>query len=365
MRCFSALAGRVVLWPMIFLPLSGAVLGQTASSEPTVLKKSDAGRTSTKDKIKRWVEIDQLSAATRYRFIESDNKTKLANQFQYQFTAKFHVKFDPAGKYSVAANIATGGAITSGWNSTGWGTGNTQRFLNLRQLYFAARPVKAVEVQAGGLYVNYGESTEVTTYDNDFYITGERLKLRLPKHLYFDEISVTYARLGDVIVPNVIKRFKNFEKQNYHQFLVRKQINRSVGFSADYTFESGSDTFHQAIKWKLPGKQIIDTFLFESYERIDPDHSYGFNVFGEKRLSALFTVSGGFAKTDIRLFNGDRYPPGKRLYFNATAKISPEFSLTSQFTQGVGFISPIIPRTRVDVILHYNILETLRRTRLF
>ena len=73
----------------------------------------------------------------------------------------------------------------------------------------------------------------------------------------------------------------------------------------------------------------------------------------------------GFADIHIKALNGDRFPPGKRIYFNGVLKFSPEFSLITQFTEGVGFIAPTVPRTRVDVILSYNILESLKRTKLF
>lgn len=334
------------------------VSGQTPSPTP-------AKTPSTKEKVKRWFEFDQLSLLDRYHFIENDNNKKAANNDQYQFVAKFRVKFDPHGKYSVAANLATGPSFTTLWNTSGWGTGKTQRNLNIRQLYFDAKPTKAVEVQVGGLYVNYGENTEAVTYDNDSYISGERARLFLPKKLYFDEVSATFARLADASQPNVFNRFRRFDKQNYHQILVRKQLNKMVGFSADYTFESGRDTFHEAVKFTLPKKQIIDTFLFENYERVDPDRSYGFNVFAEKKLNKIFTLSGGFADIHIPALNADRFPPGKRVYFTGIARLSREFTLMTQFTQGVGFIAPAVVRTRLDITLNYNILETLRRTKLF
>lgn len=338
-------------------PVTSAQIGPDGNNRTT--------NTSSKDKIKRWFEFDQLSAATRYHFIENDNNRKAANNNQYQFVARGRVKFDAKGKYSVAVNLATGPSFTGFWNATGWGTGEAQKNLNLRQLYFDAKPTKAVELQIGGLYVNYGENTEATTYDNDGYITGERVQLRSPKKLYFDEISITYGRLADPVTPSIFNRFKRFDKQNYHQFLVRKQINKWAGFSADYTFESGTDTFHQAVKFKLSAKEIIDTFIFENYERTDPDRNYGFNVFGEKKLNKIFTLSGGFANIRIRALNADRFPPGKRVYFTAITKFSPEFNITTQFTEGVGFIAPTVARTRLDIILNYNILETLRRTKYF
>lgn len=356
-------------WPFVVILLLGcyAATGQTPSPSPAPRSNTESAKAvipSTKDKVKRWFEFDQLLLATRYHFIENENHTKAANNLQYQFIDKFRFKFDRAGRYSVGANLATGPVFTSEWNSSGWGTGKTQRNLNFRQLFFDAKPVKAVEVQIGGIYVNYGENTEAITYDNDSYIVGERIQLKAPKKLYFDELSVTYARLADINIPNVFNRFKRFGRQNYHQFLVRKQLSKMFGFSADYSFESGMDTLHQAARFKF-NKRMIDTLLFENYERVDPDRNYGFNLFADKKLSKIFTLSGGFANVHIRALNGDRFPPGKRFYFNAITRLNREFNITTQFTRGVGSIAPTIARTRVDVILNYNILETLRRTKLF
>lgn len=338
---------------------SGTVAAQTATPTPAPPAQNTA------DRVKRWFEIDQLLISSRYHFIENDNNSKAANNAQYQFLGRFRFKFDSKGRYAIAVGVGTGPTITTQWNSTGWGTGRTQRDFNVRQLFFDAKPNKHVEVQVGGLYVNYGENTEALTFDNDAYITGERLQIRAPKKLYFDEVSITFARLADLLTPNVFDRFRRFDKQNYHQFLLRKQVNKIVSFSADYTFLSGQDTLHQAVKFKIPKGHPIDTFLFENYERLDPDKSYGMNVFAEKALTKRFTLSGGFADVHIPALNADRFPPGKRVYFNGIYKFTREFSLTTQFTQGVGEIRPNIARTRLDVTLSYNFLETLKRTKYF
>jgi len=342
-----------------------AVTSNAQSPTPTPAQKKASKQPTTKGKIARWFEIEQLSVATRYHFIENDNKVKVSNNDQYQFLGKFRFKFDKKSRYSVAATLATGPTFTTLWNPSGWGTGSLQKDLNLRQLYFDAKPNKAVEVQFGGIYVNYGDMTEAITYDSDNYITGARIQLRAPQKLYFDEISATTATIGYPNRPDIFHRLRHLDVQNYHQFLVRKQFSKIFSATADYTFQSGIDTFHQAVKIKIPPKHFIDTFLFENYERVDPDANYGFNIFGEKKLTKMFTASGGFADIHIAALNADRFPPGKRLYFTGQAKLSPEFSLALQFTQGVGPILPNIPRTRLDIILNYNILETLKRTKLF
>ncbi|MEP7213788.1 MAG: hypothetical protein ABI791_11960 [Acidobacteriota bacterium] len=315
-------------------------------------------------KIKRWFEFDELSVHTRYRFVENARGDTVSNQQQYRFAGRGRFKFDSKGRYSVVAGLFTGNSITGGWNNTGVGTGDVQTNLYLKQLYFDANPVKGLEIQVGGIAINNGENTEATGYDNDVYLTGERVVFRLPKKVYFDEISLASAHIGEFNHPSVFRRFDNFAKSNYHQFLVRKQVNKRVGFSADYTFESGSDTFRQAVKIKTSETHFVDHVVFENYQRFDGPGKYGFNVFGERKVGKKLTLDAGFARIDGRLLNGDRFPQGNLFHATATYKFSPEFSLSTFIIHGAGPMAPTLPRTRFELIFSYNLLETLRRHKL-
>src|SRR5215218_2576293 len=169
--------------------------------------------------IKRWFDIEGLAVATRYRYVES-NRGQTASAQQYQVFARARFKFDQKGKYSVVAALATGPHITSGWNNTGWGTGDLQGEFYIKQLFFEAKPIKPLAIQFGGIAPNNGENTEITGYDNDAYLMGERVRVLAPKKFYFDEISVTNGFIGDLTRPNVFRRFKRLGKSNYHQILV-------------------------------------------------------------------------------------------------------------------------------------------------
>ena len=79
-------------------------------------------------------------------------------------------KFDAAGRYAVNFGLFTGVRFTSGWNNTPWGTSPAQWNLAFKALYAAAEPITGLEVQVGGLYIAKGESTELTTYDEDGYL---------------------------------------------------------------------------------------------------------------------------------------------------------------------------------------------------
>lgn len=336
--------------------------GQTATEpRPTPSVEKDK-KPTTSQNIKRWFEIDALTLSPRYRFVRSRSGVTTNNQAQYQLNVRVRFKFDKKGRYSINAGLFSGSVLNSGWNNTGVGTGDGVTNLYLKQLYFSAKPVKEVDIQFGGIGLNNGENTEITGYDNDAFLMGQRVSVKAPKHVYFDEISVANGYIGDIDKPSVFKRFNRLNESNYHQFLIRKTVNKYVSFSADYTFESGRDTLHQAIKFKLPKGNALDSLLFENYQRLDPDRGYGFGIYGDKALHKQFTLGGGFARIDKPMLNADRFPTGKRVYVNALYKFSPEFSLNGVLIQGVGPLpASSSPRTRFDLIFSYNILETLRR----
>ncbi len=345
-----------------FLLSAGIASGQ---QPPTTDSAGKQAARSPAEKFKRWFEIDGLTLSVRYRLIRNAAGVTVGNAGQFNFAGRGHFKFDKKGKYSVYMGLFTGNNMVGGWNNTGWGTGDTQTNLHLKQLYFDAKPVKGLEIQIGGIGLNNGENTEITGYDNDAYLTGERIAVRLPKKLYFDEVSVANGYIGDLTRPGIFGRLKHLNRSNYHQFLVRKQLNKHVSFSADYTFEAGRDTLHQAVKFKVPKSRILDTVLFENYERLDPFPGYGFGLYGEKAVHKKFILGGGFARVDRPSLNGDRFPQGNRIYGSAVWKPTREFTLSSILIEGLGPMpSPASNRTRFELIFGFNILETLRRYKL-
>lgn len=315
--------------------------------------------------LKRWLEFDAINVSDRYRFVETNSGIS-THQDQYQINLRARFKFDAEGKYSVYAGLFTGTNITSGWNNTGWGAGDAQTTPYLKLLYFDAKPAKWIEFQVGGIAPNNGENTEITGYDNDAYLMGERVLIRRPKKLFFDEISMTNAFVGDVTTPNVFRRFKRLGNSNYHQLLVRKQLNKRVGFSADYTFESGRDFLRQAVNVKAPELGIVDHVVFENYQRLDSGGGYGFSLWGDKKVNQHLTLGGGFSHIDEPMLNGDRYAQGNRLFVNGTYKLTRELSINTFYIHAVGDLpTPATPRSRLDIILTFNILEMLHHLKAF
>lgn len=330
-------------------------------------KPAAATQAESECKLCRWFELQTATLSVRYRFVENSAGVTTNNQLQHNEAFKGRFKFDAKGNYSIYAGVFSGNNFTGSWNNTGWGTGDGFTNLYLKQLYFSAKPVKGLELQFGGLYVARGEGTEITTYDNDAYLMGERLILKRPKELFFDEISVTYAYLGDLNTPNINKRFHRLQQSNYHQFLVSKNLGKRATVSGDYSFQAGTETLRQAIKVKTKELRVIDSFRFENYQRMDVKRDYGFSVYGEKALHRRFTLGGGYAQIDPNYggLNSDRFNKGKRLYLQSTLTLSPEFSISTFLQHGVANDFAISNRTRVDVIFSYNLLKTLQRTGIF
>jgi hypothetical protein len=329
---------------------------QTQKSEPTVFGPE----------FKRWFEIEAWTLSTRYRYIRTNAGVVTNNQQQWQMQFRSRFKFDAKAKYGVVAFVSSGNVFNGGWNNTGIGTGDFQTNLYVKQLYFNARPNKKVEVQFGGIDINRGENTEITTWDNDGYITGERLIVRHPKALWFDEISATNGYLGDTSHPSIFGRLHRLNESNYHQLLVRKQATREIGVSADYTFWGGADFLHEAVRAK-PRNFLFTTLLFEVYQRVSEPGGYGFDAFAERVINRKFTVNGGFARVDrFLILNADRFPPGKRVYGSAFFRPSKEFTFQSIIIQGLGELPvPSTHRTRFEIILTWNVVEALHRHHIF
>jgi hypothetical protein len=341
------------------------LLAMVCLSVGTGVAQSPSPTPVVHEKIKRWFDLEALAVATRYRYVNSNAGVSTSAQ-QYQVFARGRFKFDPKGKYSVVGAIATGNNIGGGWNNTGWGTGDVQAEFYVKQLYFEAKPIKPLAIQFGGIAPNNGENTEITGYDNDVYLMGERVSVRDAKRFYFDEISATNGFLGDPTRPNVFRRFKRLDESNYHQFLIRKNIGKRASFSADYTFDSGTDTLRQAVKLNVPELKVVDSLRFENYERLDPRPGYGFGLTGEKKVTPKLSLIGGVTKISHTVLNGDRYPRGTRLYLGGTYKITREFSINPIIIQGVGpLAAPSIPRTRFEIVAAYNFLEALHHYKIF
>jgi hypothetical protein len=318
-------------------------------------------------KLSPWFDLQMATLYIRYHYVVNSKDVTTANQAQHKESFKGRLKFDRDGKYSLNAGVFSGRQFIGTWNNTGWGTGDLQTNLALKQLYLSAAPIEGLELQYGGLYIIRGESTEITSYDEDGYIMGERVSIRRPDKLFFDEVSVTYAFLGDINTPNINKRYHRLKQSNYHQFLLDKKIGSRAAVSADYTFESGRETMREALRVDVHESRVLDLARFENYQRAGAKAAYGFALHGDKAITKRLTVSGGYAQIDPAYgnLNADRFLTGKRLFVLSNLQITSELTFSTYFTRAVGNSVPVTQQTRLDVIISYNLLKRLQRAGLF
>jgi hypothetical protein len=332
----------------------------------------------------RWVNVKEMSFSSRYRSETASDDTRFFANGQQRSIVDGRIKLDAAARYTVNFHLSSGqtfnwaysdvikpdfatiagsalGAVplpvlqklyvllAAGYQmpvmpSRGWE-------MTPRQLFFSATPVDWLTAEYGSLGIDKGKGSEITTYDDDGYLTGERIRLQSPKHLYLDEIAVTYAFEGDVLQPNFIDRGDHLKKSNYHQFLVSKNVSKRLGASADYTFDKKTHTVREAAYIKLPETKALDAVRAEFYQRLNTVYAgplplasgSGFGLTAEKALFHRLKLDAGYEQVDSKYgatvdnqvqavfgfsMNGDSYSTGKHVFAHANVKLTPSMSLT-------------------------------------
>ena len=215
---------RLVLSLSLVLASAGLASAQAPAS---------ASKPAAEPAIRRYFEFQQFVLSTRYRYIRSSADVTTSNHEQYREQIRARFNIDRRKRYGVVAGVYSGTNFIASWDNLGPGTGDFDGHDHfMRQLYFTATPVAGIEGQMGGIYVNRGETTEYTSYDDDGYLVGGRVSVRRPKSLYFDEISVTRAALTKTSTPNLWKRWEDFNDPNYTQVLVAKRLSQMTATSS-------------------------------------------------------------------------------------------------------------------------------------
>ena len=318
--------------------------------------------------LRRWFELQTVQLQTRYLYRQDSARNTTADAIQHKETFQGRFKFDRQGNFSLTARVQSGNRFTAAWNNFSYGTGKFATNLYLKHWFFTARPLKGVEYSLGGFDVLRGQGTEISTYDNDAYVTGQRLVIKRPQELWFDEAAVTFGYLGDLTTPNLNKRYHRLKQYNYHQFMVSKNFNAHLAGSADYTFVGGVETLHQAVKLKAPTLKFLDSVTFEAYERLDVNPAVGFAAHGEKTLRHRVTVEGGYADIDRRLLptlNADRLFTGQHVFLNNTLTLTPELSLNVFLARQVAAREAVPIKRRFEIGLTFNLLKVMQKAGLF
>jgi hypothetical protein len=318
--------------------------------------------------IRRWFEIQTLTASFRYRFVESSGEEVTANQLQYREIFRARVNFDRARRYTMTFGGGSGNSFISAWNATGAGTGEFNFHDHyMKQLFGSAQPIDGLELQYGGMYVTRGETTEYTSYDEDGYLVGERVSVRRPKQLYLDEFTVTRAQIGPYTVPSLHDRWDGLTHPDYWQVLGTKRFNEFVAGSADFSTQAGADTVRAAVALRFKPAAPISALRYEQYYRLNAHPAGGFAVSVERPITKTVRVQGGFVTVDqyYNGWNSDRIQRGTRVYALTTIPIVGALSAQLFVTQAFHADYPVALHTRFDAIAIYDVGAALRQARIF
>jgi hypothetical protein len=340
--------------------------GQGAGShaqEPTVDDMMHARRRvarTTRGERQQRVELSSAAIGVRHRTLRLAASSDWLHQVQTSAALRGRVRIDSNGRYEIHAGAASGRGFRGGWNTKGIGSGSPAIDVALKELFVSLASARlAVELQAGGLFFNRGESTEATSYDNDGYLVGERVTFgsRLAKGL--DELAVTRAYLGGLRVANVFRRLERLDRANYYQVLARKDL-RGSGVSLDYTRHEGVHVLRSAASVALPWTALVHRVRLEHYARLAPEPARGFAAAVQRRVTRSIVASGGLSKVDSRFgdLNGDLYGTGTRAYGSVSRRFGTAWLASVQVARSLDSAASD-PKTRWDVAMAFDALSAL------
>ena len=383
------------------------MLASDSSASSAVVSTKQATTTNTvptwEHDLDRWLDLDTLVYSARYRSVFDADGARSFDQGQQKFVAHGEFKFDEAGKYGIGFHVSSGryfnwayadfigggqsefiantsakmspyeryilniDAFPQGFYNSGGGQ------LYFRQLYLQAQPVKGVEFQFGGIAINHGVNTEATSYDDDGYMSGERVTLKRPKNIWLSEVSYTRGFLGDLYTPNFFARGDRLAISNYWQILGRKDFGKLVSFSSDYTYTAPysslpPETAAYDLKTTREGLWVntkktktFDNIRLEAYQRINGGfyapgfpfpHGKGYALTVSRSFDRHFSIDAGVANIDpdygtalgpnaqaIILgltTNGDQYGEGKRYFVRPTVPLNRWVSLVGDYSHTYG-----------------------------
>jgi hypothetical protein len=336
----------------LFVPIAAFAQGSSAVARP---------------RVHRWLDWQAGTLDARYRVIENSREVTTTNQAQWRETARLGFLVDRQHRYSVQMFAGTGGTFTGSWDPLGPGTGKGSWDPNVRQLYVSATPVSGATFEYGGLGLLRGEATEMTTWDNDGFITGERATLRRPHELFLDEISVTAGFLGDLGTPDVFRRFDRLDDHNYTQVLLAKGIAPRLGASAEWTSFGGISTIREAFHVTTRSWTPIDAVRVELYQRVEGTRGSGYALSAERTVTRAVAISGGYADIDEHNggLNGDRFGSGRHVFTELRCSVLPALTVSAFYGVAVNTPFTIPNRQRFDLVASWNVLKTAQRAGLW
>src|SRR5205823_163236 len=130
--------------------------------------------------------------------------------------------------------------------------------------------------------------------------------------------------------------------------------------TVDFTDEDGEQTLRQGAV--IRPSRGVDLIRLEAYERVSGPRGRGAAITVEKPFGRT-RIGASFASIDHRYrpVNGDRYGRGRRLSLTSTIAVSRDVSLQVFVTRALDDDMVMPNRTRLDVLLRYELAAILRQ----
>ncbi len=244
--------------------------------------------------------------------------------------------------------------------------------------------MQKVTFEFGSLPIEHGVNTEITSFDDDGYIDGERLRVHDDKHLYFDEVDFTSAYLGDPFIPNFFSRGARLRQANYQQFLVKKKLSNHALASTDYTRLRATHTLREAVDVTLPKTAWLDSARGEFYQRVNDVYlygvlapvGYGFSMDVSKTFKSQLQTDIGYASIDkayaaysgssfllaVKLaWNSDSMMNGNHPFVRVNWKVAPGVALLGFYTHNVDSNIYSINGQTLEAGFNYNLADMLHK----
>jgi hypothetical protein len=381
--------------------------GGSETSSAVVVSVAKPTATDQKPLTERWLDLDTLSWAGRYRSSVNTNGRHMFDFGQDRYIASGKVKLDEQGKYTINFHASSGryfnwayadevggdyaqaviairpyrtpayvaavtAALAADPDGATYKAGFPTRggYFYLRQLYASATPIKEVTFEFGSLAIDHGQNSEITSFDDDGYISGERVRVQDPKHLFFDRVGATWAFIGNSLTPNFFARGGDLAHSNYAQYLVEKKLGKQVTASTDFTEIRGTHTWREGVSVRMPKGQVLDSVLVELYQRMntinisgtDFGTGNGFAVSATKNILKRVEFTGGYDTVDRNYgvysgsiylavtgfgWNGDVYANGRRGFAKANVKLGKGMT-------AFGFYQHMIPAFDPNTVAGYS-----------
>lgn len=339
---------------------SPATAEQGAGAQPTRAVQASGERATHAPA--PWLDAETFTLAARYNHIEDGRDRTLQDRLQTQVQVRARFNLEPRGRYGVHIGLATGNNFRSGWNPTGIGTGQGTARLYLKHLFAAAEPWNGIELQYGSVYPARGESTEVTTFDSDAYLTAGRVSVRRPRETFFDDISVSVGYVGYLDRAFVFDRTGALSRQNYWQVLASKEVLPGLTLSTDYSAIGDDGMLRQGATWRVD-RPLVDSVRGEYGVRLrGGSHQTAFAFSGEKQVANV-RMQVGYANVDpvFGVLNGDPYGAGDRVFTDGSIPLPADLTATWFVQKEISPSATSRNDFRLDLVLKWSVLDTLKR----